>query len=124
MAENKHNPVHNHKETAQLARTHMPSEKELFDLAEVFKIFSDSTRIRIMCALVGTEMCVVDLTELLGATQSAVSHQLRLLRTSRLVRTRREGKNIFYALDDDHVEAIISMGLEHIRHTKGGANLG
>ena len=110
---------HDHKKTADFARSHLPSEDDLFELAELFKVFSDSTRIRIMCALSETEMCVYDIAELLGASQSAVSHQLRLLRASHLVRTRRDGKNIFYALDDAHVDAIISMGLEHIRHTKG-----
>ena len=110
---------HNHKETADFARSRLPREDDLFELAEIFKIFSDITRIRIMCALSETEMCVYDIADLLGASQSAVSHQLRLLRAGHLVRTRRDGKNIFYALDDDHVDAIISMGLEHIRHTKG-----
>ena len=109
---------HDHKKTADFARSHLPSEDDLFDLAELFKVFSDSSRIRIMCALSKTEMCVYDIAELTGASQSAVSHQLRLLRASHLVRTRRDGKNIFYALDDDHVDAIISTGLEHIRHTK------
>ena len=115
---------HDHQKTADFARSHLPNEDDLFDLAELFKVFSDSTRIRIMCALSQTEMCVYDIAELLGASQSAASHQLRLLRASRLVKTRRDGKNIFYTLDDDHVDAIISMGLEHIRHTKGERNDG
>ena len=85
---------HDHKKTADFARSHLPSEDDLFELAELFKVFSDSTRIRIMCALSETEMCVYDIAELLGASQSAVSHQLRLLRASHLVRTRRDGKNI------------------------------
>ena len=110
---------HDHKLTAEFARDHLPSEEELFDLAELFKVFSDSTRVRIMCALSQTEMCVYDLVELLVASQSAISHQLRLLRTSRLVRSRRVGKHIFYSLDDDHVSSIIRTGLEHLRHTKG-----
>ena len=100
---------HDHKKTADFARSHLPSEDDLFELAELFKVFSDSTRIRIMCALSETGMCVYDIAELLvGEASSAVSHQLRLLRASHLVlRTRRDGKNIFYALDDDHVDAII-----------------
>ncbi len=113
---------HDHKKTADFARSHLPGEDDLFELAELFKVFSDSTRIRIMCALSQTEMCVYDIAELTGASQSAVSHQLRLLRTSHLVQTRRDGKNIFYALDDEHVNSIISTGLEHIHHTKGVTN--
>ena len=105
---------HNHKETADFARSRLPSEDDLFELAELFKIFSDSTRIRIMCALSETEMCVYDIADLLGASQSAVSHQLRLLRVGHLVRTRRDGKNIFYALDDDHVAHMFEQGLLHV----------
>ena len=108
-----------HHDVVDKVKDEIEDIENLFELAELFKVFSDSTRIRIMCALSETEMCVYDIAELLGASQSAVSHQLRLLRASHLVRTRRDGKNIFYALDDDHVDAIISMGLEHIRHTKG-----
>ena len=108
-----------HEDTVNRLLEEMPAEEDLYDLAELFKVFSDSTRVRIMCALSQTEMCVYDLVELLGASQSAISHQLRLLRTSRLVRSRRVGKHIFYSLDDDHVSSIIRTGLEHLRHTKG-----
>lgn len=115
---------HDHKKTVDFALSHLPGEDDLFELAELFKVFSDSTRVRIMCALSKTEMCVYDIAELTGASQSAVSHQLRLLRASHLVKTRRDGKNIFYALDDEHVDSIISTGLEHIHHTRGGKNNG
>ena len=95
----------------------MPSDPELERLSEVFKIFSDNSRLRIIAALLEKELCVYDLTQALGMTQSAVSHQLRLLRNAHLVKTRREGKSLFYSLDDDHVVTIMSQGLAHIRHT-------
>ncbi len=86
----------------------------LYDVAELFKVFGDSTRIRILDALSETEYCVGDLAEALEMTQSAVSHQLKLLKASRLVKTRRDGKNMFYSLADDHVRTIIAMGREHV----------
>lgn len=86
----------------------------LFDLAELFKIFGDSNRIRILYALSGTELCVSDIAQMLSISVSAVSHQLRILKASKLVRCRREGKIIFYMLDDEHVKDIISLGLEHV----------
>ena len=113
------NHAHNHQETIDFVKEHLPSEDDLFSLAELFKVFSDSTRVQILCALCEAEMCVFDISSLLGATQSAVSHQLRLLRASHLVKTRRDGKSIFYSLDDDHVAGIILKGLEHVKHTKG-----
>lgn len=103
-----------HTDAIEETKSLMPSDEELFRLAEVFKIFGDSTRIRIICALMHTELCVCDLAELLGMGQSAVSHQLRLLRTNRLVKTRRDGKSIFYSLDDGHIGEIINAGLTHI----------
>ncbi len=105
---------HLHHCAVDRTKAEMPSEDELFRLAETFKIFGDSTRIRIICSLMHRELCVCDLAELLGMGQSAISHQLRLLRTSRLVKTRREGKSIFYSLDDEHIEHIINAGLSHI----------
>ncbi len=90
------------------------SEEDLYDLAELFKIFGDSTRIRILNELFETEMCVTDLVDRLGMTQSAISHQLRLLKSSDLVKSRRDGKQIFYSLADDHVRTIIAMGMEHV----------
>lgn len=93
---------------------HMPDEEVLYDVAELFKIFGDSTRIRILFALREGELCVCDLAQALNMTQSAVSHQLRILKGSKLVKNRRDGKSIFYSLDDDHVMTIIAQGLEHV----------
>ena len=93
----------------------MPDSTELCELAEFFRVFGDSTRIRILYALSRSEMCVCDLAELLGVSQSAVSHQLQILRSSRLVRYRREGKTVFYSLSDEHIFSIIGQGLEHIK---------
>ena len=92
-----------------------PHEEELYDLAELFKVFGDSTRIRLLFALQEKELCVQDIAETLQMTQSAVSHQLKILKRSKLVGNRREGRQIFYYLADDHVRTIISMGLEHLR---------
>lgn len=92
----------------------MPDETELYDLSELFKVFGDSTRIRILFVLFESEVCVCDLAQALNMTQSAISHQLRILKQSKLVKNRREGKSIFYSLADDHVRTIIAMGLEHI----------
>ncbi len=89
-------------------------EETLYDLAELFKVFGDSTRIRILCALFDEEKSVGDIADELGMTQSAISHQLRILKANHLVRSRREGKSIIYALDDDHVRTIIGQGLEHV----------
>ena len=89
-------------------------EKEIDDLADLFKVFGDSTRIRILFALFETEVCVCDLANTLNMTQSAISHQLRILKQSKLVKNRREGKSIFYSLADDHVRTIIAQGREHI----------
>ena len=95
----------------------MPDDDRLFDLADLFRVFGDSTRVRILYALFESELCVCDLSELLGMTQRAVSHQLRTLKDAKLVRARREGKSIFYSLDDDHVRQLLSVGLEHLMHT-------
>ena len=92
----------------------MVDDEVLYDLAELFKVFGDSTRIRILFVLFHSEMCVCDLAQLLGLTVSAVSHQLRLLKTAGLVGYRREGKNVIYALADDHVRTIMECGTEHI----------
>lgn len=99
----------------------MPDLDTLFSLAELFKMFGDTTRIRIMCALFESELCVCDLAEILGMGQSAVSHQLRLLRTAKLVRVRKEGKSAFYSLDDGHVRLIFEQGLNHITEENKGA---
>ena len=91
-----------------------PAEEYLYDLAELFKVFGDSTRIRILYALFESELCVGDMAQLLGISQSAVSHQLKILKDAKLVRFRRDGKIIFYMLDDDHVRTMLSMGMEHV----------
>ncbi len=103
-----------------MTKDDLPPMEVLYDLAELFKMFGDSTRIGILCALQAGEMCVLDLAELLSMGQSAVSHQLRLLRTSGLVRARKDGKNVFYALDDDHVSTIFHQGMEHVMEGKHG----
>ena len=90
------------------------NEESLYDLAEFFKVFGDTTRIKILYALRNSEMCVCDIASALQMTQSAISHQLRILKQMDLVKSRREGKTIFYALADDHIETILDMGLEHI----------
>ena len=92
----------------------MPSDDALYDLAELFKVFGDSTRIKILFALFESEMCVCDIAETLGMTQSAISHQLKILKQSKLVSNRREGKSIIYFLADDHVRTIIDQGMNHI----------
>ena len=92
----------------------VPTEEELYDLAELFKVFGDSTRIKILYVLVESDMSVADIAQALNMTQSSISHQLRVLKQSRLVRFRREGKNIVYSLADDHVHTIMSQGLEHL----------
>ena len=103
-----------HGDIIQTVQPAMPKEEHLYDLAELFKIFGDSTRIRILFVLFEAEVCVCDLAAALGMTQSAVSHQLRILKQNKLVKSRREGKSIFYSLADGHVRTIIDQGLEHI----------
>ncbi|QGU96370.1 metalloregulator ArsR/SmtB family transcription factor [Clostridium bovifaecis] len=92
----------------------MPIDEVLYDLAELFKVFGDSTRIKILYALFQAEMCVCDLASLLGMSQSAVSHQLKVLKHTRLVKFRREGKVVYYSLDDDHIKKIFDYGFAHI----------
>ncbi len=104
-----------HHDVVDHAKSEMLSEDTFTDLSEFFKVFSDSTRIKIIWALDQGELCVCDLSDLIGMTVSAVSHQLSILRQTRLVRTRRDGKNVYYSLDDDHVRQIIESGYEHIR---------
>ena len=103
-----------HKDLISQIANRQPDEDSLYDLAELFKVFGDSTRIRILSVLMGAELCVCDIAEALGMTQSAVSHQLRVLKNAKLIRNRKEGKQVFYALADDHVSTILAMGLEHI----------
>ncbi len=106
--------THCHRDLVENINEVMPDETSLYDLAELFKVFGDSTRIRILYVLFKQEVCVCDIAESLGMTQSAISHQLRILKQSKLVKSRREGKSIFYSLADDHVKTIIAQGREHI----------
>lgn len=103
-----------HDDVVRAVEEKMPDEDELYDLAELFKVFGDSTRIKILYVLFEAEMCVCDIAQLLNMTQSAISHQLKILKQSRLVKSRREGKAVFYSLADGHVRGIINQGLEHI----------
>lgn len=103
-----------HEDVVKRVKGKMPEEETLYDLAELFKVFGDSTRIRILWALDEAEMCVCDIASLLNMTQSAISHQLRVLKQAKLVKNRKEGKVVYYSLDDEHVRAIIDQGLVHI----------
>lgn len=103
-----------HEDLLHIVNETMPEETELYDLAELFKVFGDSTRIRILYVLFEAEVCVCDLAHALLMTQSAISHQLRILKQNKLVKSRREGKSVFYSLADDHVRTIIAQGREHI----------
>jgi len=103
-----------HENLLKIVNETLPDEDELYDLAELFKIFGDSTRIRILFVLFEAEVCVCDLAAALNMTQSAISHQLRILKQARLVKNRRVGKSVFYSLADQHVRTIISQGLEHV----------
>ncbi|GFZ32548.1 transcriptional regulator [Clostridium zeae] len=103
-----------HEDVIREVNNKIPQEETLYDLSELFKVFGDSTRIKIICALFEAEMCVCDIAALLRMTQSAVSHQLRVLKNARLVKPRRDGKVVYYSLDDEHVKNIFNQGLEHI----------
>ena len=103
-----------HEEVVGKVRNGMPREDTLMDLSDTFKVFSDSTRLKILCALIQAEMCVCDIAALLGMTQSAVSHQLRVLKQANLVKNRRDGKVVYYSIEDAHVETIINNGMEHV----------
>lgn len=106
--------IYAHDDLVEKVYDNMPDEEILYDLAELYKVFGDSTRIKILYVLLESEMCVYDIARLLNMTQSAISHQLKVLKQSKLVRYRREGKTVFYALSDDHVRTIIDQGMEHI----------
>lgn len=103
-----------HEDLVRKIQAEMPDETKLYDLAELYKVFGDSTRIRIMYVLFEAEVCVYDIAATLNMTQSAISHQLRILKQNRLVKGRRVGKQIYYSLADEHVRSIISMGREHL----------
>ncbi len=106
--------IHIHQEVIDKVDTMMPEEEKLADLAEFFRVFGDTTRIKILYVLLCCEMCVCDIAHILNISQSAVSHQLRTLKQMDLVRNRRDGKTIFYSLSDSHIKTILSQGLEHI----------
>ena len=104
-----------HEDIVNKARDIMPEEETLYDLAELFKVFGDTTRIKIICALFESEMCVCDIAALLCMNQSAISHQLRVLKQARLVKFRKDGKVVYYSLDDEHIKLIFDLGLIHIK---------
>lgn len=106
--------MHAHEDIIEKVKSQMPGEEELYDLAELYKVFADSTRIKILYVLFESEMCVCDIAQLLEMSQSAISHQLRVLKQAKLVKFRREGKTVFYSLADEHVRTIINQGIEHI----------
>ena len=117
MAENeveKCEYIHIHEDIVNKVKVTLPEEEILYDLADFYKVFADSTRIKILYALLQSEMCVCDLAQILNASQSAISHQLRMLKQMKLVKFRREGTAIFYSLSDDHIETILNQGFEHI----------
>lgn len=103
-----------HEDVVKRVRQMTPEDETLFDLAELFKVFGDTTRIKILYLLHESELCVCDIAQLLGMSQSAVSHQLRTLKNSRLVQFRRAGKTVFYSLADSHVHSILKQGMEHV----------
>ncbi|KLE15710.1 metalloregulator ArsR/SmtB family transcription factor [Clostridium sp. C8] len=103
-----------HEDVVTRVKDKMPKEETLYDLAEFFKVFGDSTRIRILWALDEAEMCVCDIAVLLNMTQSAISHQLRVLKQANLVKNRRDGKIVYYSLDDEHIKVIFDQGLTHV----------
>lgn len=103
-----------HEDVVKRVKEKQPDDEYLYELADLFKVFGDTTRIKILYALFESELCVGDIAQILGLSQSAVSHQLRVLKDSKLIKFRREGKVIFYSLDDDHVRTIMSMGMEHV----------
>lgn len=106
------NVIHN--DVIKKVRNTMPNDELIFDVAELFKVFGDSTRMKIICALLEEELCVCDIAAITNTTQSAISHQLRVLKQAKLVKYRKEGKVVYYSLDDEHVREIFMKGREHI----------
>lgn len=111
-----------HENIIEMVKKKMPQEEKLYDLAELFKVFGDTTRVKIISALFEAELCVCDIALLLSMTPSSISHQLRVLRQARLVKHRKEGKVVFYSLDDEHIKSIFNQGLEHILEPRGFEN--
>ena len=109
-----------HEDVVERVRQQMPEEAPVYEVSELFKVFGDSTRSRMICALRLEEMCVCDLAALLNMTQSAISHQLRILRSSRLVKSRKQGRVVYYSLDDDHISEIFSLAFTHIMEEREG----
>lgn len=114
MTESNHNGASTQEHARKRLGEEMPDEEMLYDLADLFKVFADTTRIKILYALMDADLCVADIAEIVGATQSAVSHQLRTLKQARLVKFQRDGKNIIYSLSDDHVYTVLAQGMTHI----------
>ncbi len=114
MNEESNDYIRAHSEEIDKVLEKMPDEEILYDIAELYKIFGDSTRIKILYVLFESEMCVYDIAQLLNMSMSAISHQLRILKQAQLVKFRRDGKTIFYSLADDHVRTILDQGMEHI----------
>ena len=112
--------MHIHTDVIEKVTAQMPDEDVLFDLSELFKVFGDSTRARIICALNIEEMCVCDLAALLNMTHSAISHQLRLLKVSRIVKNRKQGRVVYYSLDDSHIGQIFAMAFDHVMEEETG----
>ena len=110
-----------HEDKVERAKSLLPDDDMLFDLSEFFKLFGDSTRIKILETLSGSELCVCDISAVVGVSQSGVSHQLRLLRQNRLVKTTKAGKETYYTLDDEHIGDIIKIGMNHITERRAGA---
>ena len=106
--------LHHHDDVVKMVTGEMPPEEDLYDLADFFKVFADTTRIKILYVLLTQEMCVCDIAQTLEMTQSAISHQLRILKQMDLVKNRRDGKTIYYSLADDHIVSILNQGMEHI----------
>ena len=107
--------IHVHEDIVAKVTENMPDEETLYDLADLFRLFADSTRIKILYVLFESEMCVCDIAQLLGMTQSAISHQLRSLKQAKLVKNRRDGKTVFYSLADGHVSTILNQGMDHVQ---------
>ena len=106
--------IHHHVDVVKMVASEMPQEEDLYDLADFFKVFADTTRIKILYVLLKQEMCVCDIAQTLDMTQSAISHQLRILKQMDLVKNRREGKTIYYSLADGHIVSILNQGMDHI----------
>jgi len=103
-----------HEDTLRRVREEMPDEEPIYEVSELFKVFGDSTRSRIICALNLAEMCVCDLSALLNMTQSAISHQLRILKAARLVKSKKQGRVVYYSLDDSHIGQIFALAFTHV----------